>query len=1252
MSEPLDIKQTVQETEYAATSASGDAIITITNYYYREQPQTVYAESADISVNENLPCPYRGLFHFGPENAEFFFGRDVFVQELLKSTQTRRFIPILGASGSGKSSVVFAGLVPHLQTQGQWKFTHFRPGADPFHALSLALVPLYAPHLDVTDHIIHARKLANHFRDGTVPISDIFAQIQHNYPNYRVLLIADQFEELYTLCDDEVIRRSFLDKLLTNFQTPTNKSPPLTTLVATIRADFLGNALSYRPFADMLQNADIKLGSMNREELSQVIEKPAVKLGVKFEAGLVARILNDVEHEPGNLPLLEFALTLLWERRTGKQLTHADYQAIGEVKGALASHADEKYQQISSEQQEQVRRIFIQLVHPGEGTEDTRRVATKSELGEAKWSLVKILADARLVVTSRNAANQETVEVVHEALIQNWSELRQWMSTDRHFRAWQDRLRAAMHQWKEANQDDGALLRGVPLVEAENWLNKRSEDLSQGEQDFIQTSLVLRDQEKKEREHRRRSLMSGLMGFSAVALSLAGFAMWQWQQSEIAQLNTLIQSAKLLITSNKQLDTVTSSLIASNEQLDTVTSSLIASHEQLEAVETTLTAAKKLKWMFWGEANKQDEILILLQQAIYQIREKNRLEGHTNSINSVSYSQDGKMLASASADKTIKLWDAATGKLLKTLSGHQDIIFGVSFSPDGKRLASASRDQRAIIWDVATGQPLHTLFGHKNYVKNVAFSPDGTMLASGGSDNMIKLWDVATGQPLRDLSGHTKTIKSLSFSPDGRMLASGSSDRSVKLWNVATGQLLRTLSHSASVTRVRFIQDGQKLASVSTDNTLKLWDVATGTIVKSFPMHHSSLEENDVGFSEDMRILASASKDNTIKIWDITKKQLLYTLPGHPSKVNQVSFSPDGKTLASASDDQTIKLWDIATVKPFKTLTGHNKGVFSVSFSPDGKILASGSRQGEIRLWNVTTGQGLNTLTEHKDTVFNVNFSADGKMLASASADKTVKLWDTKTGKLLKTLPEQNEFVKFANFSRDGKIVISGSNDQTVKLWDTKTGQLIKPLSVLSGKLLSIKLSPDRTILACASDDKTIRFWDIATGQQLQPIKDSTGIVDISFSPDGKKLASSGEEDEGKTIKLWDIATGKQLKTLKSHSAMVYKISFNPQNGNELASTSDDKTIKLWDVSTGRELATLAEHSNRVRNVSFSPDGNTLASASEDGTIILWDLTNDVWYLDFNHLMRRNCDRVRGYLQNNPNVSQQNRHLCDQIPTE
>ncbi|MBE9225183.1 WD40 repeat domain-containing protein [Phormidium sp. LEGE 05292] len=1159
------------------TGDSNTATITITNYYYRENIPVVPVEST-VADDENLPCPYRGLFHFGPDDAKYFFGREVFVEELFAATQTRNFILLLGASGSGKSSVVLAGLVPKLQQEHHWLFTHFRPGSEPFHALAEALVPLYEPDKNATEQMAQARQLAEFFVNGSVLLQDVFSKIQQKYPNHRVLLIADQFEELYTLCAEQKTRHSFLDILLASFPTFPSQSQFSRVLVATMRADFLGNALSYPKFGEVLRNADIKIRSMNREELSQVIVKPAKKLGVTFQDGLVKRILDDVEDQPGNLPLLEFALTELWNKRTGKQLTHEIYEEIGQVEGALARHADEKYCNLTDEEKEKVRRIFIQLVRPGEGVEDTRRIAMKAELGEQSWSLVKQLADARLVVTSRNATSQETVEVVHEALIRNWGELREWMNTDRVFRAWQERLRAAKGQWEATNRDSGSLLRGAALAEAEEQLKQRPEDLID-EQEFIEQSIEEGNRLKQvEAARRKREIRTawGIAAGSVVAVVIStGLGLMAWNQKNQSELNQA-------------------------ESLGRYSQSLFNEGKDLDAFVAAINARKILQ----SQHTTNPEVMNALLEGVAQGRERNSLVGHSNSVNSVSFSPDGKTLASGSFDGTIKLWNLATGREIRTLKGHNSYVYSVSFSPDGNTLASGSDDKTIKLWNLATGREIRTLKRHSNPVISVSFSPDGKTLASGSADKTIKLWNLGTGREIRTLKGHNSYVWRVSFSPDGKTLASGSVDKTIKLWNLGTGREIRTLmGHSNSVYSVSFSPDGKTLASGSVDKTIKLWNLGTGREIRTLMGHSNSVYS--VSFSPDGKTLASGSVDKTIKLWNLGTGREIRTLMGHSNPVYSVSFSPDGKTLASGSDDKTIKLWNLGTGREIRTLMGHSNSVISVSFSPDGKTLASGSFDGTIKLWNLGTGREICTLMGHSNPVYSVSFSPDGKTLASGSDDKTIKLWNLGTGREIRTLMGHSNSVISVSFSPDGKTLASGSFDGTIKLWNLGTGREICTLMGHSNPVYSVSFSPDGKTLASGSDDKTIKLWNLGTGREIRTLMGhSNSVISVSFSPDGKTLASGSFDG---TIKLWNLGTGREICTLMGHSNPVYSVSFSP-DGKTLASGSDDKTIKLWNLGTGREIRTLKGHSNSVISVSFSPDGKTLASGSDDKTIKLWNL--------------------------------------------
>ena len=438
------------------------------------------------------PCPYCGLFAFQEQDASVFFGRETFTDQLVEAVQRQSsFAIILGPSGSGKSSVVFAGLFPRLRKEPTWLLTHLRPGNAPFLALASALLLLLEQEMTETDRLIESRKLANALSKGDLSISEVVERIvQKHQGSSRVLLAIDQFEELYTLCPEPALRQQFLDALVKAVEAQRSQQHSLMTVALTLRADFLGQALAHRSFADVLQDAALMLTPMTHVEMKTAIEEPARQIGVTFAPGLVERIVDDVENEPGQLPLLEFALTLMWERQEKKQLTHEAYEEIGRVEGALARYADQVYEALGEDEKERVRRVSVQMVRPGEHTEDTRRLATRGELGEEGWILARQLSDKRLVVTNVTPNGQETAEIVHEALIQRWTRLQAWMNADRTFREWQERLRATLHQWEESKQDEGALLHGALLTEAKYWLQKRSEELTLKERDYVFYSIL------------------------------------------------------------------------------------------------------------------------------------------------------------------------------------------------------------------------------------------------------------------------------------------------------------------------------------------------------------------------------------------------------------------------------------------------------------------------------------------------------------------------------------------------------------------------------------------------------------------------------------------------------------------------------------------------------------------------------------------------------------------------------------------
>jgi DNA-binding SARP family transcriptional activator/energy-coupling factor transporter ATP-binding protein EcfA2 len=459
---------------------------------------------ARASLRDLPPCPYRGLFPFREENAPYFFGREAFTTRLVEAVHRQPLTVVIGPSGSGKTSIVFAGLLPHLRQERGWLIATCRPGSCPFYDLASGLIPLLEPGLKETDRLVETGKLAHALDEGELSLAAVAARIlEKNLEAGRLLLLVDPFEDLYSLCPEAGLRRRVIDMLLEISASPVLPSgtPVPAQLVLTLRTDFLGQVLAYRPFVDALvPGSDVKLGPMTRQELAQAIEKPAQKQGVAFEAGLVERILDSVGDGSGSLPLLEFTLAALWERQVTGQLTHAVYEAIGQVAGSLAYYAEDVYAGLSQTEQTETRRIFMQLVRPGQQTADVRRRASRTELGEEHWALARRLADARLVMTDQDPTGQETVEIVHEALIMGWDRLQMWLNEDRVFRVWHERLRAALGQWEASNHDEGALLRGVLLAEAEERVETHHAEINPPEHEFLQASLAWRDQRVLEKE--------------------------------------------------------------------------------------------------------------------------------------------------------------------------------------------------------------------------------------------------------------------------------------------------------------------------------------------------------------------------------------------------------------------------------------------------------------------------------------------------------------------------------------------------------------------------------------------------------------------------------------------------------------------------------------------------------------------------------------------------------------------------------
>jgi WD40 repeat protein len=1187
--------------------------------------------------------PYRGLQAFDEDHAEFFFGRDGDIQRLTEKLKVTRFIGVIGSSGSGKSSLVRAGVVPALKKgvlpeSDAWAVRVFTPGAHPLASLAANLLRLY-PH-EAMNKTLDQLSLDERTLHLAVSLG-----MAERPASARVMWVIDQFEEVFTLCADERERAQFLANLLYAAFIPNGRC----AVILTLRADFYHKCAAYPELSARLAEHQFLVSLMGQSNLRQAIEEPAWHVGLEFEQGLVETILDDVENQPGALPLLEHALLELWERRRGMMMTLEAYRESGGVEGAIAKRADAIYVSFDSEQQTIARRIMLRLTQPGEGTEDTRRRATMSELithaGESQMveGVVQEMANARLLMTNTDEqSGEQIVDVSHEALIRGWPRLRRWIEEDRAGLRILRRLTEASREW-QTGKDESLLYRGARLAQAVEWRERNEVALNEMEREFLNQSVA----QHEAAERRRRRVIIGLAAGLLVALALAALALFQWWR---ANEQTQRANEQTQIARSRQLAAASLSVIDAQPDL-----ALLLSVEANRVHEST---------------DARSMLLIDMQYREYL---STILHGHAAAVHKVVFSPDGKLLASASGtngiDNSVRLWDVASGQPVgQPLTGHQDSVTCLSFSPDGKLLASADKTE-IILWDVAALKPIgQPLKGHSGDVLSLAFSPDSKVMASGSfikvagssypSTGEIYLWDVATRERIGSpLIGHNIPVYSLAFSPDGKTLASGGGGNvyrygqswngySIVLWNVAKGQAIGSplVGHTDEVLSLAFSPDGKVLASGSADETVKLWDVARLKPIDSALMldkdHHTRVVL-DVHFTRDGKTLISADAGNHVLMQELNFQRnsennlvlATYTMrkviDGYVDafrKIQSIAFSPDESKWALGGCRKMVvnriciegeaSIWNVAARLPIsRPLNGDPGAVECIAFSPDGKTLAStgcdGSagdycEGGQVRLWDMASGQLIGQpLRVASNLVGSLAYSPDGKMLAMGGCGKyysgckqgEILLWNPDTRQAIsQPLIGHTDVVRMLAFSPDGKTLASSSGDNII-LWNVETRQSL---------------------------------GEIAPGHQPVNLDTQTPTRSIAFSPDGKTLASSGCGKIEKTtdlpetarcvageIRFWNVSTRQLLgSTITGHTDTITSVAFSP-DGKKLASASgsSDRTIMLWDIATGKPIGrAFMGHIAGVKKVIFSPDGQTLASSSDASdsskayNILLWDV--------------------------------------------
>jgi WD40 repeat protein len=1143
--------------------------------------------------------PYPGLLAFQEEDAALYFGRDDDIRRLIERLDARRaqggtkLIALLGASGSGKSSLLRAGVIPRLKRAGRnWVvLPPMRPQVRPVDELARSLSVACGGDMDW-------RKLREDLNGDNLALtlSDIAndLRIKAGANEAQILLPIDQGEELFGAADPEQAQRFFeiLNVALAN-------DLPFIAVIA-MRSDYLGLLQSAEGLTARFE--EFSLGPMPLARIPQIIEGPARVAGLGIDEAFVHHAARDAQTEDA-LPLLAFALRELYDRAADDNyLSLNDYNALGDAKegltpleNAVRKAADDVLTEARPGEEEltALREAFVPaMVRVNDQGEYVRRPARWDDLPNKAQALLEKLAKARLLIVSQDG-DDRMVEVAHEALLRKWPRLRAWLDDAREFLIGRQQLEVDLRDWHGASElnNTDALLSGLKMTRALFWLTERPHQLSSNQRKFIQQSAAHAQKMERSRARMRATVTYGSLAAFVVALGLAGLAYWQ---RDLAVKNEALATSERDTAFHLQSLFLADSAERLVSKGDAVTGALLA----LEGLKDPKAKDERQRVRPYVP-----EAYVQLESSWRSRREQVVLAGHKDLVLRAAFSPDGARIVTASDDKTAKVWDAETGKLIHTLTGHKERVWSVTFSPNGKRILTASRDNTARLWDAEKGDEIAILAGHTDEVRSAGFSPDGTRIVTASYDMTARVWHAKSLAPLKKLI-HTSKLTSATFSPDNTRIVTGSKDSKARVWDLATGKVGATLiGHTQFVYDATFSPDGLRIVTASRDRTARVWSATTGAELGKLEGHDHyvwSAAFNSMG----NRIL-TASQDNTARIWDATTGKQILSFASHDGAVNSAAFSPDESRIVTASDDKTGRVWYVESGEVIATLSGHDKGVYFAAFSPDGSRVVTASADRKAHIWDAATGEVVTTLAGHNNSVNGAAFSPDGAYVATTSSDMTARIWDVTTGTTIHTLNGHADWVLETAFSPDGTQLVTASKDNTARLWDVATGEVIKKFVGHQHLVTGAGFSPDGAHIVTASNDKTVRIWDVAAGEpsHMLTLEHPDWVFDAAFSPDGARIVTASNDG---LARVWDVVTGNVIQILAGHNDTVWSAAFSP-DGTRIVTASQDRTARIWNAASGESIKVLQGHAGTVWSAAFSPDGRRVITGSQDGTARIWD---------------------------------------------